>query len=256
MSETGIGAALLRKEDRRFITGKGKFVDDINRPGQAYAYIVRSPEAHARIAGIDTAEALKAPGVVAVLTGADMVEDGVGGIPCGWGINNKDGSPMVEPPHPPLVPDRVRHVGDQVAVVIAETKAQAKAAAALVDVDYEPLPAVALLADATADGAALVWDDAPGNICFDWEIGDQAATDAAFESAAHVVSIDLVNQRLVTNPIEPRAAIGDYDESDDSYTLYTTTQNPHLIRLLLGAFVLALPAVSYTHLTLPTKRIV
>ena len=241
MSETGIGAALLRKEDRRFITGKGKFVDDINRPGQAYAYIVRSPEAHARIAGIDTAEALKAPGVVAVLTGADMVEDGVGGIPCGWGINNKDGSPMVEPPHPPLVPDRVRHVGDQVAVVIAETKAQAKAAAALVDVDYEPLPAVALLADATADGAALVWDDAPGNICFDWEIGDQAATDAAFESAAHVVSIDLVNQRLVTNPIEPRAAIGDYDESDDSYTLYTTTQNPHLVRLLLGAFVLALP---------------
>ena len=241
MSETGIGAALLRKEDRRFITGKGKYVDDINRPGQASAYIVRSPEAHANIVGIDASEALRAPGVVAVLTGADMAEDGVGGLPCGWGINNKDGSPMVEPPHPPLVPDRVRHVGDQVAVVIAETKAQAKAAAALVEVDYEPLPAVALLADATADGASLVWDDAPGNICYDWEIGDQAATDAAFESAAHVVSIDIVNQRLVTNAIEPRAAIGDYDATDDSYTLYTTSQNPHVVRLLMGAFVLALP---------------
>ena len=241
MSETGIGAALLRKEDKRFITGKGKYVDDINRPGQAYAYIVRSPEAHASITGIDTSEALKAPGVVAVFTGADMAEDGVGGLPCAWGINNKDGSPMVEPTHPPLVVDRARHVGDQVAVVIAETKAQAKEAAALVDVDYEPLPAIAGLTQASADGAPLVWDEAPGNICFDWEIGDEAATNAAFEDAAHVVSIDIVNNRLIPNAIEPRAAIGDYDATDDSYTLYTTSQNPHVIRLLMGAFVLNLP---------------
>ena len=241
MSETGIGAALRRKEDGRFIRGKGRYTDDINRPGQLYAHIVRSPEAHARIAGIDASQALDAPGVVAVLTGADMAEDGVGGLPAGWGVNNKDGSPMAEPSHPPLVADRVRHVGDQVAVVIAETKAQAKEGAAAVEVDYEPLPAVALLADARADGAPLVWDEAPGNLCFDWEIGDEAATNAAFESAAHVVSIDIVNNRLIPNAIEPRAAIGDYDPIADSYTLYTTSQNPHVIRLLMGAFVLALP---------------
>ena len=241
MPETGIGAALLRKEDKRFITGKGKYVDDINRPGQAYAYIVRSPEAHASIAGIDASEALKAPGVVAVLTGADMAEDGVGGLPAGWGILFQDGSPMIEPVHPPMVVDRVRHVGDQVAVVIAETKAQAKEAAGLVDVDYQPLPAIAGLSQASAEGAALVWDEAPGNICYDWGLGDEAATDAAFEGAAHVVTLDLVNNRLIPNAIEPRAAIGDYDATDDSYTLYTTSQNPHVIRLLMGAFVLGLP---------------
>ena len=183
MSDTGIGAALRRKEDARFLTGKGRYTDDINRPGQLFAYIVRSPEAHARILGIDATEASGAPGVVAVLTGKDLAEDGIGGLPCGWQIHSKDGSPMIEPPHPPLVVDRVRHVGDQVAVVIAESRSQAKAAAALVDVDYEPLPAVASPADATADGAPQVWDEVPGNVCFDWEIGDEAATSAAFEAA-------------------------------------------------------------------------
>jgi len=241
MSETGIGAALRRKEDARFITGRGRYTDDINRPGQLYAYILRSPEAHAAIGGIDASEALAAPGVVAVLTGADMAEDGVGGLPCGWLIHSKDGTPMVEPPHPPLVTDRVRHVGDQVAVVIAESRAQAKAAAGLIEVDYEPLPAVASLAAATAAGAPQVWDEAPGNVCFDWEIGDQAATDAAFESAAHVVALDIVNNRLIPNAIEPRAAIGDYDSVADHYTLYTSSQNPHVIRLLMGAFVMGIP---------------
>ncbi len=241
MSDTGIGAALRRKEDARFLTGKGRYTDDINRPGQLFAYIVRSPEAHARILGIDATEASGAPGVVAVLTGKDLAEDGIGGLPCGWQIHSKDGSPMIEPPHPPLVVDRVRHVGDQVAVVIAESRSQAKAAAALVDVDYEPLPAVVIPADATADGTPQVWDEVPGNVCFDWEIGDEAATSAAFEAAAHVVSLDIVNNRLIPNAIEPRAAIGEYDANADSYTLYTSSQNPHVIRLLMGAFVMGIP---------------
>ena len=238
---TGIGASVRRKEDPRFLRGKGRYTDDINRPGQTYAFIIRSSEAHASIRVIDSAAAREAPGVVAIFTGEDMAGDGVNGLPCGWQIHSKDGSPMVEPPHPPIAVGRVRHVGDPVVVVIAETRAQAREAAQLVEVDYEPLPAVAFVSAAVADGAAPVWDEAPGNICYDWELGDEAATDAAFAEAAHVVSLDIVNQRLVTNPIEPRAAIGEYDLSADSHTLYTSSQNPHVIRLLMGAFVMGLP---------------
>jgi len=231
MTENGIGATVRRKEDLRFITGRGQYVDDINRPHQLYAHIVRSP--------IDEAKAVS--GVVAVLTGADMAADGIGGLPCGWGVNNKDGAPMVEPGHPPLATDTVRYVGDQVAIVLAETRAIARDAAELLDVDYEELPSVADLESASADGAPLVWDDAKGNICFDWEIGDKAATDEAFAGADQVVSIDIVNNRLIANAMEPRAAIGDYDSGKDEYTLYTTSQNPHVIRLLMGAFVMAIP---------------
>jgi aerobic carbon-monoxide dehydrogenase large subunit len=241
LADQGIGASVRRKEDPRFLTGRGTFTDDITRPGQVYAAIVRSPEAHAEIASIDVAEALKAPGVQAIFTGKDMATDKVGGLPAGWLIHSKDGSPMVEPTHPPLAVDRVRHVGDQVAVVVAETRAQAKAAAQLVWVDYKPLPAVGTLEVATRGGAPLVWDAAPGNVCFDWEIGDKAATDAAFAKADHVVALDVRQNRLVPNAIEPRSAIGEYDPSMGQYTLYTTSQNPHLIRLLLGAFVLGLP---------------
>ncbi len=241
MAENGIGAAVRRKEDYRFITGKGLYTDDINRPNQVYAYFVRSPFAHARIKGLDASAALATPGVVAVLTGADMAADGVGSLPCGWGVNNKDGSPMSEPGHPPLATDTVHHVGDQVAVVVATSRAIAKDAAELIEVDYEELPAVATLEDASADDAPLVWPDAPGNVCFDWEIGDKAATDAAFEQATQVASIDVVNNRLVANAMEPRSAIGEYDAGKDEYTLYTTSQNPHVIRLLMGAFVLGIP---------------
>jgi len=241
MTENGIGAAVRRKEDYRFITGKGLYVDDINRPNQLYAIIVRSPQAHAKINAIATDNAKAAPGVVAVFTGADMAAAGVGGLPCGWGITSSDGTPMVEPGHPPLAVDVVHHVGDQVAVVLAETRAAARDAAELVEVDYEDLPVVASLAAAAAEGAPLVWDDAPGNICFDWEIGDAAATDAAFAKAAHVASIDIVNNRLIANAMEPRAAIGDYDGGKDEYTLFTTSQNPHVIRMLMGAFVLGIP---------------
>jgi carbon-monoxide dehydrogenase large subunit len=241
MSATGIGASLKRVEDRRFLTGRGNYTDDINRPGQTYAWILRSPHAHARIRSVNTDAAKAAPGVVAVFTGADMAADGVGGLPCGWQIHNKDGSPMAEPGHPPLAVDKVRHVGDQVAIVVAETKDQARDAAERIVVDYEVLPAATSMGAALAAKAPAVHDDVAGNVCFDWEIGDKAATEAAFKGAAHVVSIDLTNNRLIPNAMEPRAAIADFDDSRGQYTLFTTTQNPHVIRLLMGAFVLQIP---------------
>jgi carbon-monoxide dehydrogenase large subunit len=242
MGADGIGAAVRRKEDVRFLTGRGTYTDDISRHGQTHAYIVRSSQPHAAIKRIDTSKALAAPGVVAVFTGADMAADGVGGLPCGWLIKNKDGSPMKEPAHPPLVVDRVRHVGDQVAVVIAETKAQAKDAAELVEIDFEPLPAVVDSLDALKAAAPQVHGDAaPGNLCYDWELGDKAAVDAAFAKAHKVAKIDLFNNRLIPNAMEPRAATGDYDPASGDYTLYTTSQNPHVIRLLMGAFVLHIP---------------
>ena len=234
-----IGAAMKRKEDARFLTGRGRYTDDINLPGQLYAYLLRSPVAHANLGSVDTGEAEAAPGVHAVYTGPDMA--GVGGIPTGWLIHSKDGSPMHEPAHPAMAIGKVRHVGEIVAIVVAETRDQAREAAALVDVDYEDLPAAASLGAARADGAPLVWDEAAGNLCYDWEVGDRAAAEAAIAGAAHVVSIDVVNQRLVPNAIEPRAAIANFDPASNDYTLYTTSQNPHLTRLLLGAFVLGLP---------------
>jgi carbon-monoxide dehydrogenase large subunit len=234
----GIGDAVRRKEDQRFLLGKGRYTDDITRPNQTFAVFVRSTMAHARLKSVDVAAARKAPGVVAVFTGQDMK---TGGIPSGWQITSKDGSKMNEPPHPPLVPDVVRHVGDQIAVVIAESKAQAKAAAALVVVDYEDLPVVPDLAAAIKPGAPKVWPQFKDNECFDWHLGDKAATDAQFAAAARVVKLDLKNQRLVPNAMEPRAAIGEYDAVTGDYTLITSTQNPHLIRLLMGAFVLQIP---------------
>jgi aerobic carbon-monoxide dehydrogenase large subunit len=240
-NERLVGAAIPRKEDRRFLTGTGRYTDDLNRPGQAHAFVVRSPHAHAKIVSVDTSKALAAPGVVAVYTGKDIADDKVGGLPCGWLIKNKDGSNMAEPAHPAIVLDVVRHVGDQVAVVIAETKAQAKAAANLVEVEYEPLPAVATLGAAVAEGAPLVWDQAPGNTCYDWHLGEKGPVDEAFARAHKIVEIEVANNRLIPNAMEPRAAIGEYDAAGDMLTLTTTSQNPHLIRLLLGAFVLGVP---------------
>jgi carbon-monoxide dehydrogenase large subunit len=236
-----IGTSVRRREDYRFLTGQGTYTDDINRPGQLYAYILRSPHAHARITGIDTSGAAKAAGVTAVYTGSDLAADGIGGLPCGWQIHSKDGSPMQEPPHPVLAVDRVRHVGDPVAVVIADTLAHARDAAELVTVDYAVEPAVTGTADALKPGAPLVFAEVPGNICYDWHLGDPAAVDAALAKAARVVKLDLVNNRLVPNAMEPRAAIGDFDRATGEHTLYTTSQNPHVIRLLMGAFVLHIP---------------
>ncbi|HUD96797.1 MAG TPA: xanthine dehydrogenase family protein molybdopterin-binding subunit [Woeseiaceae bacterium] len=241
MTRNGIGESVRRKEDYRFISGTGQYTDDINRPRQLYASIVRSPLPHARIRAIDITAAERVPGVVAVLTGKDMADDGVGGLPCGWGITSKDGSAMVEPVHPPLAAEFVRYVGDQVAVVLAESRIVARDAAELVEVDYEELPAVTDLEAAGRTDAPQVWDSAPGNVSFDWHIGDAAPVESAFAKAVHIATIDVVNTRLIPNAVEPRAAIGDYDSGRDEYTLYTTSQNPHVIRLLMGAYVLHIP---------------
>jgi aerobic carbon-monoxide dehydrogenase large subunit len=241
MTADGIGASVKRKEDRRFLLGKGKYTDDIKLPHQSHAVFVRSPHAHAKIKKIDLAAAKQAHGVLAVLTGDDVAADQLGGIPCGWLVKNKDGSNMVEPPHPALAQGKVRHVGDPVVMVVAHTKDEAKAAAALVDVDYDVLPAAAHIHDAVAAKAPLVWDEAKGNVCFDWHIGDPATTDAAFAKAKHTVELELTNSRVAPNAMEPRSANGHYDAANDHYTLYTTSQNPHLIRLLMGAFTLHVP---------------
>jgi carbon-monoxide dehydrogenase large subunit len=237
MSATGIGAAVRRTEDFRFITGRGQYTDDIKRPGETYAVFVRSPHAHARINRIDTSRAAQMPGVLAVLTGADLANDKVGDLTCGWMVLSKDGSQMKAGRHTALAQDKVRHVGDQVAVVIAETLGEAKDAAAEVRIDYTVLPAVADPAKARAEGAPQIHDNAPRNTIYEWIIGDMNAVDAAFKTAKHVTRLDIVNNRVIPNAIEPRAAIAEYDPGNQSFTLWTTSQNPHVARLILSAFV-------------------
>ncbi|MGB6937360.1 MAG: xanthine dehydrogenase family protein molybdopterin-binding subunit [Xanthobacteraceae bacterium] len=237
MSATGIGAAVRRKEDRRFITGTGHYTDDINRPGQAFAYFVRSPHAHATIKAIDVKAASAMPGVLAVLTGAQLAGDKIGDLICGWMIHSKDGSPMKMAAHPVLANGKACHVGDAVAVAIGETLAQARDAAEKVQVDYAVLPAVADPAAAQKQGAPLIHDVAPKNTIYQWSLGDAKAADAAFKSAKHVTKLDIVNNRLVPNAIEPRAAIGEYDSGTGTFTLWNTTQNPHVARLVIAAFV-------------------
>src|SRR5690606_15676310 len=241
MNETGIGKSVKRREDERFLRGQGRYTDDIRFHGETYAYFLRSPHAHARIRGIDTSTALASPSVPAAVPGECLKADQVGSLPCGWLITDVDGNPMREPPHPPLAQDKVRYVGDHVAVVIAESYLQAKDAAELIEVDYEELPAVAATERALAADAPKVHDEFDDNCCYVWAIGDKAETDAAFERAHHVTRLDLVNNRLIPNAIEPRAAIALYSPGEDRYTLYTTSQNPHVIRLLMCAFVLGLP---------------
>ena len=237
MSATGIGAPVRRKEDFRFITGKGQYTDDINRPGQTHAAFLRSPHAHANIKKLDISEARKADGVIAVLTGDDLAKDGVGGLICGWMIHSKDGSPMKAGSHPALAQGKVRYVGDHVAVVIAETLAQARDAVEKIHVDYEVLKPVIDMAHATDSGSPVIHDVAPDNQVYDWHLGDKGATEAAFAKAKHVTKLDIVNNRLIPNAMEPRAAIGDYDSGQDAFTLYTTSQNPHVARLVLSAFI-------------------
>ena len=237
---TFIGKSVKRLEDKRFITGKGNYTDDIVLPGLTHGYILRSPYAHARIVRIDTAAAAAMPGVVAVFTGKDI--KGIVGVPTGWQVNFRNGDTMKEPPHPLLVTEKALHVGDGIAIVIADSRELAKDAADMIDVEYEVLPAVANPAKAAQPGAPLVHDIAPGNIAFDWELGNpREEVDAALAASHHITSMDIVNQRLVPNAIEPRAAIGHYEEAYDKYTLYTTSQNPHLTRLLMCAFVLGIP---------------
>ncbi len=237
MSNEGIGARVLRKEDRRFITGQGNYTDDIAVKNAAHAEFIRSPHAHARIVRIDATAALAAPGVIGVLTGADLAQDSIGGLICGWMIYSKDGSPMKAAPYPALANDTARYVGNPVAVVVAETKNQARDAADLVEIQYEELPAVVDPARAQAAGAPQIHAEAPNNTIYQWALGDKAAADQAFAGAAHVVDLDLVNNRLVPNPIEPRAATAIYERAEGRFTLYTTSQNPHVTRLVMSAFI-------------------
>jgi len=235
-----IGKPIRRREDERFLTGAGQYTDDVVMPHQTFAVFLRSPHAHARIKSIDLAKAKAAPGVVRIFVGADLAEAKVGGLPCGWLIHSKDGSPMKEPAHPVLAQGKVRHVGDQVALVVAESIAEAKDACELIEVDYEELPAVIDITQAQGH-AGSVHDDVTDNVCYDWGHGNKDAVDAAFATAAHVTTLDLVNNRLIPNAMEPRAANASYTKHDQSYTLYVANQNPHVERLLMCAFVLGLP---------------
>ena len=238
MSE-GIGKSVPRKEDNRFITGKGRYTDDIKQVGQSHAYFVRSPHAHADVVSIDVEEALSAPGVIAVLTGADVTADGLGGLPCGWMIHSKDGSEMKQPHHPVLADNRVHYLGEPVAMVIADTALEAKNAAELVVVDWAEKQAVVSVSEAQT--APAIYDDIPQNTCYEWALGDSDAVATAMEKAAHVTRIELTNNRLIPNAMEPRAALAEYNAGSDELTLHTTSQNPHLARLILTAFVQIAP---------------
>lgn len=238
--DTGIGAPTKRREDIRFLTGKGRYSDDIKTYGQAAAVFARSTVANGIIKSIDTSAAEGMPGVLAVFTGEDFVE--VGGNPAGWLINSRDGEPMKEPKRPVLAHGKVRHVGDAYAAVIAETEAEARDAAEAIEIDIEELPAVVDMKQALS-GTNYVHDEIGTNQCFDWGwIEDnRVATDEAIKGAHHVTTLELVNNRLVPNAMEPRCSIGEYRAANDEYTLHTTSQNPHLTRLLISAFVMGIP---------------
>ena len=239
MPDGSVGQAVKRREDRRFLTGKGRYVDDIHRPGELTAVFVRSPHAHARVKGVHIDAAMASPGVVAVFVGADMERDSIGSLPCGWTVTDRHGEPHKSPPHFPLVRDKTRYVGDHIAAVLAETLEQARDGAELVKVDYDELPANVEIVKAM--GGPPLHEEAPDNLCYDWVLGDEAAVDEAFAKAHHIAKLDLVNNRLIPNPMEPRAAIAEYDGGLDSYTLWSTSQNPHLLRLILSAFVTGIP---------------
>lgn len=241
MGVEGIGARLKRKEDKRFITGKGRYTDDIKSINTYYAAFVRSPHAHARVTSIDSSALDDRDDVLAVLTGHQLVADGIGNLICGWMIHSKDGTPMKMGAWRALESEIVRHVGQAVAVVIGTSEAAARDAAERVEVEYEELPAVTSAMAALEAGAPQLHPEAEGNLIYDWEIGDEAATDAAIASAAHVTEMEIFNNRLVPNPMEPRSAVATYDEAEDHYTLYTTSQNPHVARLVLSAFYQVAP---------------
>ena len=229
-----LGASIKRREDPRFITGKGNYTDDLKLAGMTHAAFVRSPHANAKIRKIDTSKASKAPGVVAIFTGKDMT--GVNSLPCGWLLPE-----LKIPAHMPLASDAARYVGDPVAIVIAESQSAASDAADLVAVDWEVLRSVTATEQATAKGSVQIHEVAPDNVAFKWQIGDAAATDAAFKSAAVTVKKRIVNQRLVANPMEPRACVARYEDATGEWTLWVTSQNPHVHRLLMTAFVLGIP---------------
>lgn len=236
MGIEGIGARVARKEDKRFLTGKGRYTDDMTAPGMKYAYFVRSPHAHAKIKSLDASAAKAMPGVIDVLDGKQLLADGIGNLICGWMIHSKDGSPMKMGAWRPLAHETVRYVGDAIAIVVADSLGEARDAAEAVVVEYEELPVVTSAVAALEAGAPQLHPEAPGNLIYDWEIGDSAAADQAIAAAAHVTEIEIHNNRLSPNPMEPRATLGIYDSAEDHYTCYTTSQNPHVARLVMSAF--------------------
>jgi len=239
-ADGGIGASTKRREDIRFLSGTGNYTDDINLHGQAYVHFLRSDVAHG-VLSVDASDAAAMPGVLRIFTGDDFAD--VGGLPCGWQVTDRHGEVMQEPAHPVIATGKVRHVGEIVAAVVAETREQARDAAEAVDVEIEELPAVVDMKAALADGATKVHDDLTSNLCFDWGFveDNKDAVDQAIKDAAHVTTLDLVNNRLIPNAMEPRVAVGDFNRGTGDSTLYTTSQNPHVIRLLMGAFVLGIP---------------
>ena len=239
-ADGGIGASTKRREDVRFLSGTGNYTDDINLHGQAYVHFLRSDVAHG-VLSVDASDAAAMPGVLRIFTGDDFAD--VGGLPCGWQVTDRHGEVMQEPAHPVIATGKVRHVGEIVAAVVAETREQARDAAEAIDVEIEELPAVVDMKAALADGATKVHDDLTSNLCFDWGFveDNRDAVDQAIKDAAHVTTLELVNNRLIPNAMEPRVAVGDFNRGTGDSTLYTTSQNPHVIRLLMGAFVLGIP---------------
>ena len=239
----GIGQPMRRYEDLRLITGRGRYTDDIVLPQMTHAFVLRSPIAHARIKHIDPQAARQMPGVLLVATGEDVRAGGLGDVPCTVPLTNRDGTPRHDTPRPALALGKVRHVGQPVAIVVAETLAAARDAAEAIEVDYEELPAVTEAKAAVSAGAPQLFEHISGNVVFDWDndMGDAKATEAAFAGASRVVSLDIINNRVVTNSMEPRNAIGDYDAASGRSTLYTATQGPHFVRDPLADTVLKLP---------------
>jgi carbon-monoxide dehydrogenase large subunit len=234
-----MGQPVRRKEDRRFLTGRGRYVDDIQLPRMSHGVVLRADRPHAEILSIDTTAARGLPGVLAIYTGADVTAAGYGGLPCGWTVTERDGGRMKSPPHPILAIGRVRHVGDPVAFVVAETRHQALDAAEAIRVAYRDLPHVTNLRAAVEPGAPLVWPE--GNLCYEWDVGDEAAAGRAFVDAYRTVRVELVNNRVHAAPMETRGTLGDYDASTDRWTLYTSNQNPHIIRSLVAGSTLFIP---------------
>ncbi|HCU91137.1 MAG TPA: carbon monoxide dehydrogenase [Gammaproteobacteria bacterium] len=238
---SGIGKSVRRKEDQRFITGSGRYSDDISLPNQLHLYVLRSPVAHARLKSVDTTAAASAEGVVAVYAADDLERGGVTAMLTGWPVANKDGSPMADPPRVVLATDKLAYVGQPIVGIIAESRLLAKDAAELIEFEYEELPAIVDTASALAPDSPQIWEEAPNNLSFDWEIGDQAATAAAFAEAAHVVEIDTIQNRLVPSAMEPRALVCEYDAASEEYTMYVSHQAPHLARFFHARSNLNIP---------------
>jgi carbon-monoxide dehydrogenase large subunit len=249
MTKFGVAQSVRRVEDPRLLKGHGSYTDDITLPGTVQGVVLRSPHAAAKILSIDTAAAKALPGVLAIYTGADLEADGIGGLPCAVGLKSRDGSPAANPGHPVLAQGQVRHVGDPVAFIVAETSKAARDAAEAILVDYDILPSITDLATALDDGAPLVWDSIPNNRAFDWEIGQKDATEALFKQAAHVTRLTVVNNRIIVNSMEARAALAEYDAASGRFTLRTNTQGGWLLKDLISSAVFKLPAENFRIIT-------